>query len=124
MYKNKTARPIFVSCCAECFDKQGHYTGETAVVLTVRGDCISKVYKDNNIESLNPPFAKWGTIHSVKYETEKDISTIEYRFRNTLFESRLKIANKFRKKMLAKINEQKIKDFKAELLKQENENIK
>ena len=120
MYKNKTAKPISVSYCTECSDGQGHYIGETAVVLTVCGDCISKVYKDNNIESLNPPFAKWGTIHSVKYEAEKDISTVEYRFRNTWFESRLKIANKFRNKMLAKINEQKIKDFKAELLKDEN----
>ena len=122
MYKNKTAKPISVSYCTECSDEQGHYIGETAVVLTVCGDCISKVYKDNRIESLNPPFAKGGTIYSVNYEAEKDVSIIDYRFRNTLFESRLKIANKFRKKMLEKINEQKIKDFKAHLLK--NENIK
>ena len=120
MYKNKTAKPVSVSYCTECSDEQGHYIGKTAVVLTVQGDCISKVYKDNHIESLNPPIAKGGTVYSVKYEAEKDISIVEYRFHNTLFESRLKIANRFRNKMVAKINEQKIKDFKAELLKQEN----
>ena len=120
MYKSRTAKPISVSYCVECCDGHGHYLGETAVVLNVQGDCISKVYKDNHIESLNPPIAKGGTVYSVKYEAEKDISVIEYRFRNTWLESRIKIANRFRNKMVAKINEQKIKDFKAELLKQEN----
>lgn len=120
MYKNKTAKPISVSYCDECCDEHGCYLGETAVVLNVQGDCISKVYKGKDIESLNPPFAKGGTIYSVKYEAQKDISIVEYRFRNTWLESRGKIANRFRKKMLAKINEQKVKDFKAQLLKDEN----
>ena len=122
MYKSKTAKPISVSYCTECCDEQGHYLGETAVVLTVHGDCISKVYKGKDIESLNPPLVKGGTIYSVGYEAEKDISVVEYRFRNTWLESRIKIANRFRNKMLAKINEQKIQDFKAQLLKQQNEN--
>ena len=120
MYKNKTAKPISVSYCVECCDEHGCYLGETAVVLNVQGDCISKVYKGKDIESLNPPIAKGGTIYSVKYEAEKDISVVEYRFRNTWLESRLKIANRFRNKMVAKINEQKVKDFKAQLLKDEN----
>jgi len=124
MYKNKTARPISVSGCTECFDGQGRYLGETSVVLTVQGDCISKVYKDNHIESLNPPFAKGGTFHSVKYEAEKDISVIEYRFRNSWFNSRLETSKRFKEKMQMQINEQKIKDFEAQLLKRENENTK
>ena len=125
MYKNKTAKPISVSSyCTECFDGKGHYLGETAVVLTVQGDCVSKVYKDNYIESLNPPFAKGGTFYSVKYEAEKDISIIEYRFRNGWFNNRFRTSEKFREKMQAQINEQKIKDFEARLLKQQNENNK
>ena len=72
MYKNKTAKPISVSYCVECCDEHGCYLGETAVVLNVQGDCISKVYKGKDIESLNPPIAKGGTIYSVKYEAEKD----------------------------------------------------
>ena len=121
--KNKTAQPISVSNCAEVFSEYGCYLGETALTLTVQGDCISKVYKDNNIESLNPPFAWGGVIHSVKYEADKDISIIEYRFRSGII-SRLQTSERFRKKMQAKINAQKIKDFKAKLLEQENENIK
>ena len=123
MYKNKTAMPVSVSDFAERFDLNGCYLGERQLILTVQGDCISKVYKDNKIESLNPPFARGGTICSVKYEADKDISIVEYRFSGELM-SRLRNSRRFKKKMEAKIVEQKVKDFKSQLLKQENENIK
>ena len=96
---------------------------ETVVILTVQGDCISKVYKGNRIESLNPPFAWGGTIYSVKYEAEKDVSIVKYRFGGG-WQERSRRSERFKKKMQAKINAQKIKEFKAQLLKQENENIK
>ena len=57
MYKNKTAMPVSVSDCVECV---GLYGYECRLILTVQGDCISKVYKNNRIESLNPPFARGG----------------------------------------------------------------
>ncbi len=121
--KNKTAQPISVSDCTEAFSESCHYLGESVIILTLDGDCVSKVYKDNNIESLNPPFARGGLIYSVKYEAEKDVSIVEYRFRGG-FRSRSKNSERFRKKMQAKINAQKIKEFKAQLLNQENENGK
>ena len=100
MYKTKIAKPISVSYCTEIFDGHGCYTGETSVVLTVQGDCVSKVYKGNHIESLNPPVAEGGTIYSVKYEVKKDISVVDYRFRNGWLKSRSEISEKFRNKML------------------------
>lgn len=125
MKKNKTAQPISISDCKECYyEEYSFILQETSVVLTVRGDCISKVYKDGNVESLNPPIAIGGFIYSVKYEPEKDISVVDYRFRNGIFRLHWDTSERFRKKMLSKINAQKIKEFKAQILKQENENIK
>lgn len=125
MNKYKTAQPIYVSECIECVDEHGHYIGETSVILNVQGDCVSKVYNGRNIESLNPPIARGAVFHSVKYETEKDFSVIEYRFHNGPFINRFNTSRRFVNKMKKQIDAQKIKDFTKQLVAaRANENIK
>ena len=121
MNKHKTAKPVFVSNCMECCDKEGHYIGETSVILNVRGDCVSKVYNGKSIESLNTPIARGGIFYSVKYEPDKDISIIEYRFRNGMFIDRSNASERFINKMQKQIDAQKIKDFKQQLAQEKSE---
>jgi len=124
MNKTKTAQPISVEYKPVWADKNGCYMAKSSVVLTVRGDCVSKVYEGKNIESLNPPVAFWGLFQSVKYCPETDTSEIVYIFDASSCINYRKAGKRFALKMQARINAQKIKEFKAQLKQERDENIK
>ena len=125
MMKIKIAEPVSVELCEYAQDANGLYMSVATVKLCVNGDCVSKSYKGNRIESLNPPIAWCGVFHSVNYCPDTNTTTIEYRFEphNCILNYRTH-ARLFATRMQRRINRNQIKDFKAEIAKKANENIK
>ena len=101
----KIAKPIFVSHCMEVWDTNGHYVGESRIIVQVKGNCCSNVLGRTPFEA---PHACGGNIYHISYMSDADISVIEYRFVNTLFRNRLNTSEKFRQKMLKQIAKQGI----------------
>ena len=117
--KTKTAKPLSVELCEYVCGERGLSMAASTVTLTVFGDCISKIYNGNRIESLNPPFSLRGDFRSVDYCQETNITTIVYLFDpSTCILNHRTCARLFATRMQRQINRDKLKDFKAELRKQ------
>ena len=110
----KTAQPIYVSeYCTEVSDNEGHYIGESRVIVQFKGNCIPRAVLGG--VAVCPPEARGGSVYHINYISESDISVVEYRFKNTGFNNRFKTSEKFRQKMLKKIKRQRIKDCIAQI---------
>lgn len=104
----KKATPISVSECIEVYDAQGHYIGESQVIVEFRGRCIPRMIFGDTYISL--PRVRGGNIYHINYMHDSDISVIDYRFSNTPFRNRLKASERFRNKILKQIMKQEIKE--------------
>ena len=73
--KKTTALPIYVSDSKELIDEKGRYVGRCVLSVTVRGNCVPKVYSGK--DSVYPPNARGGEIRFVRYLEEADVSIVE-----------------------------------------------
>ena len=106
-----TAKPVSVSNVTEVSDKDGHYIGESRVVLFVRGNCVPRALFAGALSYVQPE-ARGGKVFEIKYMYDADISVIEYRFCDGFLRNRLKTSDRFRNKMLKQIAKQKNENIK------------